>query len=165
MEKRMEHNYKILFKIGDGSFEIETTDLKWLEKKENEYFKKLSGKSVKRAIEEQQEEVESGKPGVLPKMALNEFYRMYVKKIKSRPTIAVYFVYYLQKLQKKDKVKTADVTKCFKDISYPNWNKLNMTDVLASAKRRALVNYVNKLWSLTTTGEDYVFNAMTGKKK
>ena len=165
MEKKMEDNYRISVKIGGASFEIETTDLKWLEKKEKDYLKKLSDKSVKRAPEDQGEEVESRRPDVLPQMNLNEFYREYVQKVKSRVTIAVYFVYYLHKILKKDKIKTADVTKCFQEIGYPNWNSINMTDTLTSAKRRALVNYVNKLWSLTTTGEDYVFNAITGKKK
>ena len=161
----MEHNYKISVKIGDTSFEIESTDLKWLERKEKDYLKKLSDKSVKRVPEDQGEDVETRRHDVLPQMNLNEFYRKYVQKIKSRATIGVYFVYYLQKIRKKDKIKTADVTKCFQEIGYPNWNRINMTDTLTSAKRRALVNYVNKLWSLTTTGEDYVFNAITGKKK
>ena len=161
----MEHNYKISVKIGDASFEIETTDLKWLERKEKDYLKKLSAKAVEEVPEEPTKDVKARSPAVPPKMTLNEFYRKYVQKIKSRPTNAVYFVYYLQKIRKKDKIKTADITNCFGGIGYPNWNKLNMTDILKSAKHRALVNYVNKLWSLTATGEDYVFNAITGKKK
>ena len=161
----MEHNYRISVKIGDAKFEIESTNLKWLENKEKDYFKKISGKSFERVDEGDKGDVETRKPEVLPKVTLNEFYRKYAIKIKSRATVAVYFVYYLQKIRKKEKIKTADVIKCFQEIGYPNWNRINMTDTLSSAKRRALVNYVNKLWSLTTTGEDYVFNAITGKKK
>lgn len=161
----MEHNYRISVKIGDASFEIESTDIKWLKSKEKDYLKILSAKAVEEVPEEQTEEVKARSPAVPPKMALNEFYRKYIQKIKSRPTNAVYFVYYLQKIRKKDKIKTADVTNCFGEIGYPNWNKLNMTDILKSAKRRALINYVNRLWTLTTTGEDYVFNAIMGKGK
>lgn len=161
----MEKNYRISFKIGNSSFEIESTDLKWLKSKEKDYLKILSAKAVEEVPEEQTEEVKARSPAIPPKMTINEFYRKYIQKIKSRPTNAVYFVYYLQKIRKKDKIKTVDVTNCFGEISYPNWNKLNMTDILKSARHRALVNYVNGLWSLTATGEDYVFNAITGKKK
>ena len=161
----MEHNYRISVKIGDASFEIESTDIKWLKSKEKDYLKILLAKAVEEVPEEQPEEVKARSPAVPPKMNLNEFYQKYVKKIKSRTTIAVYFVYYLQKIRKMDKIKTADVITCFREIGYPNWNRINMTDTLTSAKRRALINYVNKLWSLTTTGEDYVFNAITGKGK
>jgi hypothetical protein len=38
-----------------------------------------------------------------------------------------------------------------------------MTDVLLKAKKIAFLNYVNKLWSLTTTGEDFVLNNITSE--
>jgi len=161
----MEHNYRVSFKLGEASYEIESTDLKWLKNKEADYLRMISGKAVAKVPDEQTKDVKARSPVIPPQMTLNEFYRKYVLAIKSRPTISVYFVYYLQKIKKKDKIKTVDVTKCFQEIGYPNWNRINMTEALSSAKRRALVNYVNKLWSLTTTGEDYVFNAITGKKK
>lgn len=161
----MEHKYRISVRMGDVSFDVESTDIKWVESKERDYLKKLSDKSVRRVPEDEGGTVETRSPEVVPKMTLNEFYRRYVKKIKSRVSIAVYFVYYLEKIRKTGKIKTGDVTGCFRGIGYPNWNRINMSDTLASAKRRALVNCVNKLWSLTTTGEDYVFNAIAGKKK
>lgn len=154
----MEKNYRISFKIGQSSFEIESTDLKWLESKEKDYFQRLIGHGPKQMPQAQP-------TGLPPQLSLNEFYQKYVKKIKSRPSTAVFFIYYLQKMRKKETIRTADVTNCFKEIGYPNWNKINMTEVLSSAKRRALVNYVNKLWSLTATGEDYVLNVITGKAK
>ncbi len=160
----MEQNYRIKVKIENTSFEIESTDLKWLEKKERDYIQKFYSKSSKHDTHDTKGE-KIDKPQVPPQMSLNEFYRKYVHTIKSRPTIAAYMVFYLQKIKKKDKIKTGDIVNCFKNIAYPNWNKLNITDILASCKRRALVNYVNKLWSLTTTGEDYVLNAITGKTK
>jgi hypothetical protein len=165
MEIKMEHNYKISFKIGESEFEIESTDLKWLEGKEKEYLRKLQSKPPIDYKKDEKTELTAKSRVVPPKMTLNEFYRKYVHNIKSRPTIAVYMVYYLQKIRKKDKIRTGDVANCFKEIAYPNWNKLNMTDILSSCKRRALVNYVNKHWSLTTTGEDFVLNAITGKTK
>lgn len=151
--------------MGEVSFEIESTDVKWLEKKEKDYLQKLLIEAPKHRHKPQEEIVKPEETIPPPEMTLNEFYRKYVQKIRPRPSIAVFFVYYLQRMCKKDKIITADVMKCFKDISYPNWNKLNVTDILNMAKRRALVNYVNKLWSLTTTGEDFVLNIVAGKTK
>lgn len=98
---------------------------------------------------------------------VNEFYKTYIKpkKITARPDIAVFFVYYLEKILKKETVPTADVTQCFADVSYPGYNNLNMTDILNQAKRKALLNNVNKLWSLTITGEDFVLNTLSGEKQ
>jgi len=161
----MEKKYRISFKIGNTCIDLESTDVKWLEKKEKIYLQKISSKSEEEPAVGHglMEPVEAtGKHG---KITLNEFYRKHVHKIKSRPTVAVFMLYYLEKIRKKEKIRTADVVHCFKDIGYPNWNKLNMTDILTSAKRRALVNYVNKIWSLTTTGEDYVLNMLSGKSK
>ena len=162
----MEHNYRISFKIGDSSFEIESTDLNWLESKEKEYFQKILAEvskhreAPKHRLESQTEKIPT------PETTLQEFYRQYIQKqVKSRPNIAVFFVYYLQKVMKEDTIKSSDILNCFKKISYPNYNKLNMTAILNNGKRRALINYVNKLWSLTTTGEDYVLNTITGKEK
>lgn len=162
----MEHNYRISLKIGESSFEIESTDLKWLENKEKDYFEKLLAE-VPKLVEPQKEMARVREPALPPELTINEFFQKYIKEkqIKSRTTIAVYFMYYLQKMTKNKTIKTADVTKCFSDVSYSNWNKLNVTDILRRAKRRALLNYVNNLWSLTITGEDYVFNSITGKEK
>ena len=161
----MEHNYRISFKMGDRGFEIESTNLQWIKNKEKEYLQKVEGKKS-RATEEVEPLPESHTElRISPTITLNEFHRKYVYKIKSRPTIAVFLLYYLDKIKKKDKIKTADLANCFKEIHYPNWNHLNFTDILISAKRRALVNYVNKLWSLTTTGEDFVLNMVSGKAK
>jgi hypothetical protein len=165
----MEHNYRILIKFGEPSFEIESTDIDWLTKKEKEYFQKFEHQRPKK---DRNVEVEGeGKYSVpMPKsfppdLSINEFYRKYVHKINSRPIIGVFFIYYLQRIIKKDEINTTDVQQCFKDVAYPNWNKLNVIDILANAKRRALVNYVNKLWSLTTTGEDHVLNTISGNIK
>jgi hypothetical protein len=161
----MKNNYRISIKIGDVDFEIESTNVKWVEAKEKAFLQKMGKKQIGDAVESRDASRESTMAEMPPQITLNEFYRKYVHKIKSRPTIAVLLLYYLEKIQKKDKIKTGDVANCFRDIHYPNWNKLNMTYILTNAKHRALVNYVNKLWSLTTTGEDFVLNMLSGKSK
>lgn len=168
----MEHSYRISFRLGESSFEIESTDLKWLESKEKDYFGKLRAEPPKDK-KETVREAAKGQMAAIPRhepqpdITIHEFFRKYIRgrQITSRTTIAVFFVYYLQKIQKNDEIKTGDVSECFKHVSYPNWNKLNMTDILRRARRRALLNYVNNLWSLTTTGEDFVYNIIAGEEK
>lgn len=160
----MEQKYRIAFKLNEFSFEIESSDSNWVEKKEKEYLDKLS---EDRLLKKDQRE-ESGtkkhpqhkEQVVHANLTINEFYNKYLKNglIKSRPEIAVFFVYYLQKIAKKQDVITQDIKQCFADVGYPNYNKLNMTDILNQAKRKALVNYVNSIWALTITGEDFVLN-------
>lgn len=165
----MEHKYRISFKKGDSSFEIESTDLKWLKAKEKEFLKKLTTEhkqeSQRQVVKATTHPLSQDLP--LRSMSINEFYKKYIgdKQIKSRTTIAVFLVYYLQKLSKKDEIITGDVNDCFKKVSYPGWNKLNVTDILRRAMRQALLNYVNNRWSLTSTGEDFVLNTIAGKEK
>jgi len=163
----MEQNYRISFQAGDAKFEIESTDKEWLEKKEKEYLDQVFEKRKKRAEGKGLwvEDVKSAP--IAQSMSINEFYQKYVRanKITSRPNIAVFFVYYLQNILKKDNIKTQDVVQCFADISYPNYNKLNVTDILNQGKRKALLNYVNNIWSLTSTGEDFVLNIITNKEE
>lgn len=161
----MEKNYRISFKIGQISFEAESSDARWVERKEKEYFRKLVGREPKGGIKPEPPPLKIQSGAVPPKVNLTEFYRKYVQKVKRRPDIAVFFVYYLQSVKKKDNVRSSDVLHCFRDIGYPNWNKLNVTDILRRGKRRALLNCVNRLWSLTTTGEDYVLNTISGKAR
>jgi len=161
----MEEKYRIAFQVGDLRFEIESTDKSWVEEKEKYYLEKLTEKLKKPPIEAVEPSKEIRPPLVPQYLTINEFYQRYIKanKITSRPNIAVFFVYYLQKLLKKEEVKTQDVLQCFADISYPNYNKINMTDVLNQGKRKALLNYVNNNWSLTLTGEDFVLNSITSQ--
>jgi predicted metal-dependent hydrolase len=165
MAKKAIANVTMKVRIGDNEIEVSGPS-DYVEKKIKEALENQKGPLwTLRPVASESESVRTTIPSVLPQMTLNEFYRKYVHKIKSRPTIAVFLLYYLERMRKKDKIQTADVLSCFKEIHYPNWNNLNMTDILTSAKRRALVNYVNKLWSLTTTGEDYVLNMVSGKSK
>jgi hypothetical protein len=167
----MEQNYRISFQVGETKFEIESTDKEWLEKKEKEYLGQILEKEKMRTdakMEERFTEKSSMQSLSIPQhLTINEFYQKYIrgKKITSRPNIAVFFVYYLQKILRKETIKTQDVVQCFADISYPNYNKLNVTDILYQGKRKALLNYVNNIWSLTLTGEDFVLNEITSKKE
>jgi hypothetical protein len=159
----MEHTYRISVRIGDSSFEVESTDLTWLESKEKEYLSKLKERPSRPTSQPPQTE-----PLIIPQnLTINEFYKRYIKSnnITSRSDIAVFFVYYLQKILKRDSIKTADIIQCFADVSYPNYSNLNMADILNKAKKKALLNNVNNLWSLTITGEDFILNTITGAPK
>lgn len=166
----MEQNYRISFQVGDAKFEIESTDQEWIEKKEKQYLEKIF-ESAKKGREPKGMQIlpkEEIRGTAIPQnLTINEFYQKYIKgkKVTSRPNITVFFVYYLQKILKRDNIKTQDVTQCFADISYPNYNKLNITDILNQAKRKALLNYVNNIWSLTLTGEDFVLNTITNTEE
>ncbi|MBW7843804.1 MAG: hypothetical protein H3C40_13870 [Ignavibacterium sp.] len=158
----MADNYKISFTKGNTSFIIESTDKEWIELKEKEYLSKIAHTPVHTKVSE--EEKQPSPVAVPQNLTINEFYKNYIKpnKITSRPDIAVFFIYYLEKILKKDTIRTGDVTQCFADVSYPNYNKLNMADILSQSRKKALLNNVNNLWSLTITGEDYVLNIISG---
>ncbi len=161
----MSENYRISFQVGDFKFEIESTDKEWVESKEKEYLERIIQKG--KTISSKKETTKPVKENTIPpNITINEFYKNYIKanNITSRPNIAVLFVYYLQKVIKQNEIKTQDVTKCFGDIQYPNYNNINITDILRRGKKRALLNYVNDLWSLTMTGEDFILNSITSEK-
>ena len=161
----MDQTYRISYHLTNSGFDIESTDKEWLEAKEKEYLARLN--SIGSQPVSSLLESEGEKSTVLPQnLTINEFYRNIVSanRVQSRPDIAVFFIYYLEKVRKMETIKIADVQQCFADISYPGYNKLNFSDILNKAKNRALLNYVNGLWSLTITGEDYIVNAITNPK-
>jgi hypothetical protein len=158
--------YRISYQSGQVQFELESSDETWVEKKEKQYLDLLKGAS---AISLQKERGGADSSSALTKapisgsITVQEFYTKYIKsnKITSRPNIAVFFLYYLQKLTGKQDIITQDVVQCFAEIGYPSYNKINMTDTLNQAKRKALLNNINKTWSLTSTGEDFVLNLIS----
>lgn len=162
----MEQKYRINIQVGDIKIEIESSDKSWVENKEKQYVDAFLEKVKKLPHVRKEPLTKISEPSVISDtLTVNEFYRKYMKgKMKSRPKIAVFFVYYLQKTKKIEDIVTQDILQCFADIGYPNYNKINMTDVLTGSKQRGLLNYVNKIWSLTTTGEDYVLNAIASEK-
>ena len=159
----MADNYKISFTKGNTSFVIESSDKEWIELKETEYLTKIAHTPTQHT--RVSEEVNQQQTIAVPQnLTINEFYKNYIKpnKITSGPDIAVFFIYYLEKILKKDTIRTGDVVQCFADVSYPNYNKINMADILSQSRKKALLNNVNNLWSLTITGEDYVLNIISG---
>ena len=161
----MDQTYRISYHLEKTGFDIESTDKEWLEEKEKEYLAIVNSIALQPISSSIGSKVE--KPAVLPQnLTINEFYRNIVtaNNVRSRPDIAVFFIYYLEKIRKMETIKNADVAQCFADISYPGYNKFNFSDILNKAKNRALLNYINGLWSLTITGEDYVVNAITNPK-
>jgi hypothetical protein len=167
----MEHNYRISHRIGDSSFELESTDKNWIDEKEKEYLSRILDSSIQPAKHINISNIEyrntEDNVGLSPNLTINEFYKKIIKssRISSRPDLAVFFIYYLSKISKKDSIKTPDVQQCFAEISYPNWNKLNVTDILGNAKRKGFLNNVNAQWLLTMTGEDFVLNLLTNPDK
>lgn len=164
----MEHNYRISHRIGESSFELESTDKAWIDAKEKEYLSLLSEKPAKQ-VKSLIKEIpgDEKKESLSPNLTINEFYRRVLKssKVTSRPDMAVFFVYYLSEIAKLGSIKSSDVSQCFADISYPGYNKLNIADILGKAKRKALLNNVNSQWTLTMSGEDYVLNFITNPEK
>jgi hypothetical protein len=150
----MEHEYRISFHRDNVGFEIETTDLDWFERV-------VASPAVAEVPARETTQM------VPQNLTINEFFKKYIKpnNISSRADIVVFFVYFLQKVLKREALKTADVAQCFADVSYPNYSKLNVTDILHQARRRGLLNNVNSLWSLTITGEDFVLGVLTSEPK
>ena len=163
-EKNMEH-YKLIVTVGDISIELSSHDKEWTEKKIKEFsilqFVKITPENIdSRKMKEESKIKDPIK--TMNFMTEGEFYRKYIKekKIVSRPDISTFFVYYLSKIKKVEQITTAEIKNCFKEISYPNWNKINVTDALTKAKKKAFLNNINELWILTITGEDFVLNSI-----
>jgi hypothetical protein len=165
----MDNIFKISYQVGQIRFDLESSDKDWIELKEKQYIDLLEKKIKHPEIKEVSKADKNNKdnadrsPLIRSSITIQEFFYKYIKgnKITSRPDIAVFFVYYLQKITQKQDIITQDVIKCFSDISYPSYNKINMTDTLNQGKRKALLNNINKIWSLTSTGEDYVLNILS----
>jgi hypothetical protein len=162
----MEKYFKIAYKAGEFSFELESSEMDWIEKKEKEYLKKLPDQTEMPLNVKKSKDELVQKPKALSdiseSMTINEFYNQHVKKlnIKSRTQIALFFVYYMETIQKRNDIKSGEIVNCFKAIHYPNWNKLNAPDLLLQNKKKAFLNNVNGYWSLTITGQDYVLNTL-----
>lgn len=160
----MEQKFRIALNFGNLSFEIESHDKEWVEKKEKEYLEKVCIKKLSN-LDSTENRDKKPKELLSPNLTINEFYRKYVKdnNITSRPDTAIFLIYYLQKISKRSEIKSGDVSDCFKDIQFTSWNTINYTDILNQNRRKGFLNYVNKNWSLTITGEDFVMNTLTNK--
>jgi hypothetical protein len=159
-------NYKIQIVLDAFSIELSSHDKDWVEKKIKEYELEKIIKNVPSKKPERKESNEQADNvlNLSSAISTNEFFRSYIKgkKISSRPDLATFFVYYLSKVKKMDLITTSDVKNCFKEISFPNWNKINISDALYQAKKRAFLNNIDDQWMLSITGEDYVLNKISG---
>jgi len=157
--------YKIHITIGGTTIEIASSDKKWVAAQEKKYASLIenitSGKAVKASTSKNSEEVSNDPVSISSKLSVNEFYRRYVKgKITSRNDIATFFVFFLTKTGEKKEFAPSEVKELFKSVGYPDWNSINISDVLNQARKKALLNSVNNQWSLSITGEDFVLNAI-----
>ncbi len=162
----MENKYRILINNASGTIEIESTDSRWLEKKQKELIKLLNDDKIfEKKITHQNKIAEVETKKIPSHITINEYYRKYCKDIKTNTDLAVYFIYYLTWIEKKKDISTNHVKELFIKVGIPKANSLNYADMLGRAKKRALVNYISGFWSLTITGEDFVLNKIQSSPK
>ncbi|MBI1769217.1 MAG: hypothetical protein HY015_05235 [Bacteroidetes bacterium] len=157
--------YKIHLAAGSTTIEIASSDKKWVAAQEKKYATLIEhiieGKAA--LIRKPPEEGGSGNDvsGISSKLSINEFYRKYIKgKVISRNDIATFFIFFLTKTGEKKEFAPSEIKELFKSVGYPDWNSINISDVLNQARKKALLNSVNNQWSLSITGEDFVLNAI-----
>jgi hypothetical protein len=155
----MENKYRIVISNASKTVEIESSDVTWLEKKQKELMKFLSTEHTteKSEMVTTKSSVQESKK-IPAHITINEFYRKYCNDIKTNTDLSVYFLYYLNLIEKKKDINTNNIRELFIKVGIPKANTLNYADILGRAKKRALVNYINSYWSLTITGEDFVLN-------
>ncbi len=164
----MENVYRIVIENESKKLEVESTDKAWVEKKIAELAKSIN--IFEKGLEKISQKKEIGKKTSeqkvdLSKMTINEFYRKFLTGIRTNTDRAVFFIYYLNWVENKKAITTNNVKDAFIKIRLPNANSLNYPDILARAKRRALLNCIDNVWSLTITGEDYVLNKIQNTNK
>jgi len=162
---------KFKFALGNFSIELESPDKEWIESKLAEFKgvidKYKSFAEARDHIDIGNESPQSARPtSTLPSgLSANEFYRQYAEKVvKSRTEMGVFFVYYLTQTTGKKEFTSAEVKEVFREVGYPNWNRINIPDALYQAKKRALLNNVGSLWSLSMTGVDFVLSKLSNEE-
>ena len=86
---------------------------------------------------------------------------MHGGRVNSQPDITTFFIYYLERIQGNKEFGPNDIKALFKNVGYPNANKINISEALSKAKKKAFLNNFDNQWTLTITGEDFVLNAMS----
>lgn len=162
----MSESYRLSVQIDGRHVEVESQDREWVEAKFSELKAYLSAPASQPLGGVSDSLGKRDEPVLDTSMTVPEFYQKYIKpqKLRSRPDIALFFVYYLQKIAKEAEIKSSDVAKCFGEIGYANYNKLNYADILSSNRKKGLLNYVNSIWTLTMTGQDYVLNRIASSE-
>ncbi|TGL35942.1 hypothetical protein [Leptospira perdikensis] len=160
----MSETYRITIQIGENKLELESHDPKWIESKQKELATYLESIPVNSKPNKPKTEshTDLGKSGIT--MTINEYYRKYCNGMKVTTDLAVFFIYYLNWIEKKKDISTNDIKVLFTKVGIPKANTLNYSDILSKAKKRALLNFIDNAWSLTITGEDFVLNKIQDTK-
>jgi len=158
----MDSFYRMKISLGRVTVELESHDKQWLEEKEKTLLGTLlSDPSSVAKLIDKSDNTKSG-AGIDTSdstLTINEFQRKYIApKNFSRPTIALFLVYFLEKLKQADSISTNDVRDAFKSIAYPKYNTINYTDVLNQLKSKGYLNKIDGNWRLTITGIDYILS-------
>jgi len=165
----MENKYRIVVENNGKKFELESTDKNWLEKQKSELSKLLNifehTKKLEKSLPEPESIHAATKAVDISRLSINEFFRKYCMNLRANPDIAVFFIYYLNWVSKKKEASTSDVRELFIKAKIQKASSINYGDILAKAKKRALLNYIDNLWSLTITGEDFVLNKLQDKNE
>jgi hypothetical protein len=158
----MDQFYKIEVRMGQVAFVLESHDKDWLERKQKEVMGDLL-KDPERVLQLSRSQSQNASTRSLPApshaQTIQEFFNRFLKG-KSRTEIALYFVYYFEKMQSKEEVVSSDVKDGFKKVAYPGWAKINVTDILNQSKVRGYLNKEGNSWKLTVTGADYILNGL-----
>jgi ribosome-binding ATPase YchF (GTP1/OBG family) len=163
----VEQFYKIEVRIGQVAFVIESHDKEWLECKQKEIMGDLL-KDPERVV--QLSKAQSSSPSVRSvaapahSLTIQEFFNKFLKG-KSRTEIALYFVYYYEKMQSKDGVVSSDIKEGFKRVAYPAYGKINVTDILNQSRVKGYLNKEGNSWKLTVTGADFILNGLQENPK
>jgi len=160
----MEKFYRIKVTIGRISFELESHDKAWLEKKEKDLGSLLSNpEEVKRLASESASGIQRVEPAATEaSITINEFHRKYLSGTNlPRLSVAMFLIHFLERYRKLDGITTNDVKDAFKEIGYPKFNTFNFTDILNQGKKKGWLNKIDNRWKLTITGIDYVLNEIS----
>jgi hypothetical protein len=169
----MDQFYKIRISIGRISLELESHDKEWLEAKQESLLGSLlnNPEGFRQLISEPSVSTGSGENPqshrLLPEesMSINEFYTKFLKgKSMGRNEVAVYMIYFLERIRKVADIASSTVKDAFAELQYPKYQEFNFADILNQAKRKGYLNRVDDKWKLTLTGSDFVLSQIADEK-
>jgi hypothetical protein len=161
----VENFYKVSLNLEESSFSVESTDREWTEQKQKELTQFVL--SHQTTYDESSSEDQHRKTTIpAENITIQEYYKKYIQPISktSRPDLAVLLVYFLERVKGQTEIKTGDIASAFANIGYPNYNKINFSDVLYNSRKKGFLNNVNNNWTLTITGEDFAVDRISSQK-